>query len=167
MFTTSTRRQRPPHHIREGLRCLYAQRSEAVLPGGTNGIMSQHTNFLPIQYRRHQGLWFVLLLLGVGTAASDATEPAASRPYWMGRIEQDTTWHDTVYVGGDVTIAAAATLTLAPNTKVLFLPYRDETRGGLDSTRAELMPDWDRSQGSILCLLLWVSVSADVSAGFG
>ena len=80
-------------------------------------------------------LWFVLLLLGVGTAASDASEPA----YWTGRIEQDTTWRDTVYVGGDVTIAAAATLTLAPNTQVLFLPYRDDARGGLDSTRAELV----------------------------
>ena len=67
--------------------------------------------------------------------ASDASEPA----YWTGRIEQDTTWRDTVYVGGDVTIAAAATLTLAPNTKVLFLPYRDDVRGGLDTTRAELI----------------------------
>ena len=66
--------------------------------------------------------------------ASDASEPA----YWTGRIEQDTMWRDTVYVGGDVTIAAAATLTLAPNTQVLFLPYRDDARGGLDSTRAEL-----------------------------
>ena len=80
-------------------------------------------------------LWFVLLLLGVGAAASDASEPA----YWTGRIEQDTTWRDTVYVGGDVTIAAAATLTLAPNTQVLFLPYHDASRGGLDSTRAELI----------------------------
>ena len=81
----------------------------------------------------------LLFLLGVGSAASDASEPAASRPYWTGRIEQDTTWRDTVYVGGDVTIAAAATLTLAPNTQVLFLPYHDETQGGLDSTRAELI----------------------------
>ena len=78
-------------------------------------------------------LWFVLLL-GVGSAVSDASEP-----YFTGRIEQDTTWRGMVYVGGDVTIAAAATLTLAPNTQVLFLPYRDETRGGLDTTRAELI----------------------------
>ena len=81
----------------------------------------------------------LLFLLGVGSAVGDASEPAASRPYWTGRIEQDTTWRDTVYVGGDVTIAAAATLTLAPNTQVLFLPYHDATRGGLDSTRAELI----------------------------
>ena len=81
----------------------------------------------------------LLFLLGVGSATSDASEPTASRPYFSGRIEQDTTWRDTVYVGGDVTIAAAATLTLAPKTKVLFLPYRDDARGGLDSTRAELI----------------------------
>ena len=85
------------------------------------------------------GFILLLFLLGVGSAASDASEPAASRLYWTGRIEQDTTWRDTVYVGGDVTIAAAATLTLAPNTQVLFLPYHDATRGGLDSTRAELI----------------------------
>ena len=84
------------------------------------------------------GFILLLFLLGVGSAASDASEPVPSRPYWTGRIEQDTTWRDTVYVGGDVTIAAAATLTLAPNTQVLFLPYHDDTRGGLDSTRAEL-----------------------------
>ena len=78
----------------------------------------------------------MLFLLEVGSAASDASEPAPSRPYWTGRIEQDTTWRDTVYVGGDVTVAAAATLTLAPNTQVLFLPYYDATQGGLDSTRA-------------------------------
>ena len=80
-------------------------------------------------------LGFLLFLLGVGFAVSDATESG----YVTGRLEQDTTWRATVYVGGDVTIAAGATLTLAPHTQVLFLPYRDETRGGLDSTRAELI----------------------------
>ncbi len=68
------------------------------------------------------------------------TFPAnVSLDYWTGRIEQDTTWRDTVYVGGDVTIASGATLTLAPDTKVRFLPYHDDTQGGLDSTRAELI----------------------------
>ena len=65
--------------------------------------------------------------------------PEASLDYWTGRIEQDTTWRDTVYVGGDVTIASGATLTLVPNTQVHFLPYHDDTQGGLDSTRAELI----------------------------
>ena len=83
-------------------------------------------------------VWFVLLLLA-GRAAQAIDHTDDTRPYWTGRIEQDTTWLDTVYVGGDVTIAAAATLTLAPNTKVLFLPYHDATQGGLDSTRAELI----------------------------
>ena len=78
-------------------------------------------------------------------AASDDSLSAQTKAietsldYWTGRIEQDTTWRDTVYVGGDVTIASGATLTLAPDTQVHFLPYRDDTQGGLDSTRAELI----------------------------
>ena len=83
-------------------------------------------------------VWFVLVLLA-GRAAQAIDHTGDTRPYWTGRIEQDTTWRDTVYVGGDVTIAAAATLTLAPNTQVHFLPYHDATQGGLDSTRAELI----------------------------
>lgn len=43
-----------------------------------------------------------------------------------------------MYVGGAVTIGSDATLTLAPNTKGHFLPYHDDTEGGLDATRAEL-----------------------------
>ena len=58
---------------------------------------------------------------------------------YSGRIEQDTTWRYTVYVSGDVTIASGATLTLAPDTQVHFLPYRDDTQGGLDFTRSELI----------------------------
>ena len=103
-----------------------------------------------IQYRLAIVVWLVLVLLaGRAVDGKAETLPRSAyqaidhtgdtRPYWTGRIEQDTTWRDTVYVGGDVTIAAAATLTLAPNTQALFLPYRDDTRGGLDSTRAELI----------------------------
>ena len=65
--------------------------------------------------------------------------PNTSFDYWTGRIERDTIWHDTVYVSGDVTITSGATLTLVPDTKVHFLPYRDDTQGGLDSTRTELI----------------------------
>ena len=71
--------------------------------------------------------------------AGNIQSPDASPHYWTGRIEQDTTWRDTVYVIGDVTIASGATLTLAPNTQVHFMPYRDDTQGGLDSTRTELI----------------------------
>ena len=68
------------------------------------------------------------------------TFPAnVSLDYWTGRIEQDTIWRDTVYVSADVTITSGATLTLVPDTKVHFLPYRDDTQGGLDSTRTELI----------------------------
>ena len=80
--------------------------------------------------------------------------PDASLDYWTGRIEQDTTWRDTVYVGGDVTIASRATLTLAPDTQVHFMPYRDDTQGGLDSTRAELIVEGRlhaQAEGIVFC----------------
>ena len=70
---------------------------------------------------------------------SNTQPPDTSPHYWTGRIEQNTTWRDTVYVIGDVTIVSGAILTLAPNTQVHFMPYRDDTQGGLDSTRTELI----------------------------
>ena len=88
---------------------------------------------------------FAMLMVGNANAdqvvnhTRNTQLPDASLAYWTGRIEQDTTWLDTVYVCGDVTIAAGATLTLAPDTQVHFMPYRDDIQGGLDSTRAELI----------------------------
>ena len=90
--------------------------------------------------------------------------PDASSHYWTGRIEQDTTWRDTVYVGGDVTIASGATLTLAPNTQVRFLPHRDDTQGGLDPTRAELIVEGRLhaySGGIVFCSANAASSGAD------
>ena len=84
---------------------------------------------------------FAMLMVEAAKAeqADNTQSPDASPHYWTGRIEQDTTWRDTVYVSGDVTITSGATLTLAPDTQVRFLPYHDDTQGGLDSTRAELI----------------------------
>ena len=90
--------------------------------------------------------------------------PGTSVHYWTGRIEQDTTWRDTVYVGGDVTIASGATLTLAPDTKVHFLPYCDDTQGGLDSTRAELIVEGRlhaQAEGIVFCSANAASLGAD------
>ena len=83
----------------------------------------------------------VMLMVEVAKAeqADNTQSPDAVLNYWTSRIEQDTTWRDTVYVCGDVTIASGATLTLAPNTQVRFLPHRDDTQGGLDPTRVELI----------------------------
>ena len=90
--------------------------------------------------------------------------PDASLDYWTGRIEQNTTWHDTVYVGGDVTIASGATLTLAPDTQVHFLPYHGDTQGGLDSTRAELIVEGRlhaQAEGIVFCSANATSLGAD------
>ena len=93
------------------------------------------------------------------------TQPLdTSLAYWTGRIEQDTTWRDTVYVSGDVTIASGVTLTLAPDTQVYFLPYHDDTQGGLDSTRAELIIEGRlhaQASGIVFCSANALSLGAD------
>lgn len=95
----------------------------------------------------------------------DNTQPPdVSLHYWTGRIEQDTTWRDTVYVSGDVTIASGATLTLAPDTQVHFMPYRDDTQGGLDSTRTELIVEGRlhaQAEGIVFCSANAASLGAD------
>ena len=90
--------------------------------------------------------------------------PDVSRHYWTGRIGQDTTWRDTVYVIGDVTIESGATLTLAPDTQVHFMPYRDDTQGGLDPTRAELIVEGRlhaQAEGIVFCSANAASLGAD------
>ena len=90
--------------------------------------------------------------------------PDASLDYWTGRIEQDTTWRDTVYVIGDVTIASGVTLTLTPDTQVHFLPHHDDTQGGLDSTRAELIVEGRlhaQAEGIVFCSANAASLGAD------
>ena len=95
---------------------------------------------------------------------SNTRSPDTSLDYWTGRIEQDATWRDTVYVIGDVTIASGATLTLAPNTQVRFLPHRDDTQGGLDPTRAELIVEGRlhaHAGGIVFCSANTASLGAD------
>ena len=129
-----------------------------------------------IEHRMAIVLSFVLLLMRSASWGQDDregeqvnhtgnTQPSdASFHYWTGPIKQDTTWRDTVYVSGDVTIASGATLTLAPDTKVHFLPYRDDTQGGLDSTRAELIVEGRlhaQAEGIVFCSADAASLGAD------
>ena len=69
-----------------------------------------------------------------------------------------------MYVIGDVTIASGATLTLAPDTQVHFLPYHDDTQGGLDPTRAELIVEGRlhaQAGGIVFCSANAASLGAD------
>ena len=69
-----------------------------------------------------------------------------------------------MYVGGDVTIASGATLTLAPDTQIHFTPYHDDTQGGLDSTRAELIVEGRlhaQASGIVFCSANALSLGAD------
>ena len=59
--------------------------------------------------------------------------------YWSGSLTGTQNWSDTVYVGGDVTVASGATLTLAADTEVRFLANTDDTGGGTDTGKSELI----------------------------
>ena len=60
-------------------------------------------------------------------------------PYWVGEIAANTTWNDTVRVGGDVTVPAGVTLTIAANTVIQFIADTDAAGGGTDTGLSELI----------------------------
>ena len=109
---------------------------------------------------------FAMLMVEAAKAeqADNTQSPDPALNYWTGRIEQNTTWRDTVYVSGDVTIASGATLTLTPDTQVHFMPYRDDAQGGLDSTRTELIVEGRlnaQAEGIVFCSAAATSLGAD------
>ncbi len=59
--------------------------------------------------------------------------------YWAGPITSNTTWSGRITVGGDVTIESGVTLTVERGTEVRFLANTDDTGGGKDQTRSELI----------------------------
>ena len=59
--------------------------------------------------------------------------------YWAGPITSNTTWSGRITVGGDVTIESGVTLTVKRGTEVRFLANTDDTGGGKDQTRSELI----------------------------
>ena len=76
-------------------------------------------------------------------------------------------WQDTVRVSGDVTVTAGATLTLARGTTVLFSSRRDDTGGGADPTRSELIVE---SGGSLVAKaggIVFGSADADTAGWYG
>ncbi|MYB71772.1 MAG: hypothetical protein F4X75_25135 [Gemmatimonadetes bacterium] len=74
-----------------------------------------------------------------GASGGDYAEMDIYHNYWAGELEQNTTWRGIVYVGGDVTVPASSTLTIARGTQVRFLANTDDTSGGRDRTRSELI----------------------------
>jgi TonB family protein len=54
-------------------------------------------------------------------------------------ISGNVNWRGTIIISGDVIIAQKSRLVIEPGTKVLFEPNRDETKGGADKTRSEII----------------------------
>lgn len=64
-------------------------------------------------------------------------------PRWAGRLDTDAFWAGTVLMDGDITVAPAGWLHVAPHTQVR-IAGRDRLAAGLDPTRCEL-----RVEGSL------------------
>jgi TonB family protein len=54
-------------------------------------------------------------------------------------ISGNVTWQGTIIISGDITIEQKSRLVIEPGTKVLFEPNRDDTKGGADKTRCEII----------------------------
>lgn len=56
-----------------------------------------------------------------------------------GTLPGDTTWSGTVNVTGDVTVPSGLTLTILPGTTVIISALSDDTGGGIEPTKVELI----------------------------
>lgn len=54
-------------------------------------------------------------------------------------ITGDETWHGTIVIEGDITVARSGRLIILPGTRVLFKAQTDKTHSGRDKTRSELI----------------------------
>ncbi len=54
-------------------------------------------------------------------------------------ITENETWHGTIVVEGDITVAPSGRLVILPGTRILFKAKTDKMRSGRDKTRSELI----------------------------
>ena len=87
--------------------------------------------------------------------------------YWSGSIATNTTWSGTVTVGGDVTVASGATLTLAAGTEVRFLANTDDTGSGTDATKSELIVSGTLNAGAGNITLRSTNADPDTAEWYG
>ena len=59
--------------------------------------------------------------------------------YNGGELNGTIFWQGTVRIQGDVVVARGAVLTIAPGTRVIFMAKKDQSKGGTDKTRCELI----------------------------
>ncbi|TLM68420.1 MAG: hypothetical protein FDZ69_02245 [Deltaproteobacteria bacterium] len=79
--------------------------------------------------RRHRRSLFLALLVSLLLICAGCSRQAAPPGVAAGILSGDTVWAGTVFVGGDVTVARGASLTIAPGTVVRFLTP-DSAAGG-------------------------------------
>jgi hypothetical protein len=78
-------------------------------------------------------------LYAQGKLGAGAINAYRSLTQW-GTISENTTWANTVYVSGDLSVASGKTLTISPGT-VINIATDDNEVTGSDTTRIEFLVD--------------------------
>ena len=86
-----------------------------------------------------QNIFTGIALRDIRSSSSGVMQMDLYLQYWAGPITSNTTWSGRITVGGDVTIESGVTLTVERGTEVRFLANTDDTGGGKDQTRSELI----------------------------
>ena len=135
--------------IADGRYALHADGSGVDLENDPHLV---YTNSPSSTYNDSISYWFAIKAKNRLGNLSELSAPwRAMLPGASGRLAADERWAGSVRVAGDVTVPAGVTLRVAANSVLQFLADRDDTGGGTDAGRSELIVagTLDASAGSI------------------
>ncbi len=135
--------------IADGRYALHADGSGVDLENDPHLV---YTNSPSSTYNDSISYWFAIKAKNRLGNLSELSAPWQTMlPGASGRLAADETWAGSVRVAGDVTVPAGVTLRVAANSVLQFLADRDDTGGGTDAGRSELIVagTLDASAGSI------------------
>ncbi len=89
--------------------------------------------------KRKRARVYILVLLTLIVLTSGWTGDFVTAQTVSGTLTEDETWSGTIGITGDVTVPYDITLTINPGTVIEFTPLSDDTNGGADSSRCELI----------------------------
>jgi len=99
-------------------------------------------------------------------AAGNTVTIDSSLATTSGVLAADETWTGTVNITGDITVPEGVTLTIAASTTVQFLALNDDTAGGNDPSRTELLINGSLiAEGTVLEPIVLTSNAITPAAG--
>ena len=108
---------------------------DIVFPGNTNNTkFSDFSN--PDSRKRNENISHIAVknIREVGTSIF----VDVILNYWADTIKTNTTWSDSIFVGGDIVVPAGVTLTIMPGTKVIVDTTDETPTGGTFDNKIEI-----------------------------